>query len=353
MDYRLPLLLLVSASVVSLPSCRKEKTKYVYVDNYVNASQSDDSESDSNQEEPTDLEKKAPGEQAKESENGDNEIDYSKCGYSSSPRDCDEEEKRYINDAMFLVNKIKAIAESDESLDKHFYSYETSSSTEKSVYLIGECHSELVHQIDNFAFIERTVAEGDYVLLEGLDRGKSNELYFELMGLVCTLEFERKGNVYDPGKKDSLCASMVLTAYTTKNAIPYDRLTLSKAKFNYWDNMEAWKISDFNEQLRERNRSMVASIEESIGGQKAFVIAGNIHSPIGEYAWLKKKYKYSRSVTVGKHVSSIYDDFPDELSTQEIFESLSQLDAVYLTHKKLFLDGSQDCLPAGLFESEL
>ena len=274
-------------------------------------------------------------------------VDYSKCGYRIR-RDCTEKEKDYINDIVFLIKKIKSVAEKDFTLSEHFYSYETTPASQKSVYLLGENHTDLINMIDNYGFIEKNLSKGDIVLLEGAQRGSVSSVRSRFSNLYCTLEYERKGYDYDPDKQLDLCKSFSDLSFDTLNAIPYDLLKLSQAKYRFWDDMDAWDITDGTMSMRERNKSMVNEILDSLGDHKVFVIAGALHSPVGEYADLRYKYRFSVFNPVAQDVASIYEDFPDEVSTQEIFESLANLDAVYLSHKKLHKYRSE-YMPRSLF----
>lgn len=262
---------------------------------------------------------------------------FNKCGFHGDQK-CSTEEIAYIRDIQYLIAKVGDIAVNDTKLLEHFHIFSNHSQTQKGIHFIGENHIDLISMIDNYAYIEKTLKKGDVILFEGGPSGKTIDHGVEsIFGTMrCVLEYDRKGWSYDPSLMDSFCATQVTHAFNTAHAIKYHVLNLNGGKFQYWDDPKSMEISNRVENLRKRNTSLVNTVNNVGSEQSTFVIAGNLHSPIGEYAKIKSEH----TVGVGENVSSIYADFPNETTTGEIFNDFNAKNITYLSHKKLFSSGN-------------
>lgn len=269
------------------------------------------------------------------------ENPYQKCGYFGD-RKCSAEERSYINDIQFLISKIGDIANNpSEDLNNHFYCYEKGRG-KKRVHFLGECHTDLINQIENYAYIEKNIkSENSYMLHEGPDSMEEINpgSLRTLARLRCAMEYERHGHDYIPEQRSKFCQRRSNLAFTTEHAINYNVLKISRIKHYGWDDQNS-DDSDWVLFNRKRNSALVSTVKSLPSDAQVFIWAGNRHSPLGEYVDLKARFNDSNKGYLG----DIYQKYPSHVKTEEIYNELGN-ETIFLTHKKLWHKYYEKYLP--------
>lgn len=281
------------------------------------------------------------------------ERKFNRCG-KFTDRYCTSDEIAFIKDIEYLSTKIQNIAK-QSSLSSHFVNHKTSRGEySKKFTFLGEEHTDIQLQLDNFAIIERDIAANDVILLEGYTSGLAKECsYAVLEWLHCTLEYSRKGDAYVPGEMASFCAPNWAQWEAVKKELELGSLKMKGAQCRGWDKT-SYRLQDVD-RLRDRNSSLVETMRShDRGSKKVFVVAGFRHSPIGEHHQLAHDYLLAnnslQTLLTGDQTKIKYwehrsmerlykfPDFVNQVSTEEIYKYLYSKPAEFFSHKRLIKD---------------
>ncbi len=258
---------------------------------------------------------------------------FLRCGYLGE-RLCSRNEIAFIRDLEYLAHKIRSLAGQSDLLE-HFHERRSLRHLPKSkVHFLGERHTDLFGQLDNYAYIEKELGPNAVILFEGAEAGTKIEdcAWYIMLNLRCVLEDQRRGIEYQPEERGRFCAEAFPIWSQVKKELSAEFSNLSQAQCYFWDTVR--RNDDYSLSLaRYRNASLVRSLQVFEAKESVFVLAGSLHSPVGEYAYFKSKSYGLYGLT--PYLKSLYEVHKDETSTQDIYDYLMTVPTKFLLHKRL------------------
>jgi hypothetical protein len=220
--------------------------------------------------------------------------EHERAGIQNQPntqisRQYTQEQKDYIDRFNTVVKDIRDFPPKTKNFEKYFHAFKSVTKIEDAeIIFFGETHSHSANQIWSAGLINHLLSKGDVALFEGAQSGTKVVDVAEhfTTGIFAAREFEKtkshKG--YKPISISKLEIKYQGLFFDTKDALAFDVIKLDQLKGYFWDLTQG---SSLHPDGKLRNKTMIETIENyRKPGRKVFIIAGALHLPHYEFAFL-------------------------------------------------------------------
>ena len=266
------------------------------------------------------------------------------------PRPCSRAEKRYIKTMSYFLDHMENLKDLNDLLQ--WFTLENSrpqdpmpALDEAKVLFLGENHTQFGPIFDTTTLLNALAEkhkenrEKMLVLVEGIAAKSTTDCTLNLLhGLYNVWENSRQQPEYNPATWDSLNAARVGLHFDTMHNIDFTRSALPTLACRGWD----WTVPENNTAANriKRNQTLVETVQhyQNTGEyDRIVVIAGRLHLPVGEYAYVKQMqpsaalfsfhdlYGSQRGINYQRIVLS------SPLETNDIYNFMKTQDGLYVT----------------------